>query len=190
MLCIQRVVAFTICWFLWLVWFVCVSLDQVEYRALTRARTVHLYASGQLRPWPYYTHRAAPIHRSNLLQHDRGHRQPKLQPCMFGRISVTHRPHIPGRWSCAGLSGAAVRWASAELVAQHIGGAQSGWKSTIRQVCMNGSWTSNIWNHDQKWWLICCFSILPGNSHDTWLWTSLITQQHPECPWALSTYTQ
>ena len=124
MLCIQRVVAFTICWFLWLVWFVCVSLDQVEYRALTRARSVHLYAYGQLRPWPYYTHRAAPIHRSNLLQHDRGHRQPKLQPCMFGRISVTHRPHIPGRWSCAGLSGAAVRWASAELVAQHIGGAQ------------------------------------------------------------------
>ena len=59
MLCIQRVVAFTICWFLWLVWFVCVSLDQVEYRALTRARTVHLYASGQLRPWPYYTLSAA-----------------------------------------------------------------------------------------------------------------------------------
>ena len=56
--CIQELVARKVCWFDGNR-FVCVSCNQVGYRALTTARAVHLYASGQLRPWPYYTLSAA-----------------------------------------------------------------------------------------------------------------------------------
>ena len=127
--CIQELVARKVCWFDGNR-FVCVSCNQVGYWALTTAWAVHLYASGQLRPWPYYTLSAAdtPL---NLLQHDRGHRQPKLEPSMIGNFLAADALHISEYWCGARLSRAAVRWAYAELVAQHIGGAQN-W---VKEYC-------------------------------------------------------
>ena len=141
----------------------------MAYRALARARCTLVRNSPVSCVPGHTTHWAAPTHRStNLLQHDRGHRRPKLEPCMYGQILHATHPWLDNgavvdcneqQWDeLESRTGRTTHRLRTE-VGERVLYAKRAWMSPNHQ---------HISNYDAlKWWLNY-YSILPCNSHDPW----------------------